>query len=591
MTSVILIHPTSLSSTTIPKPHSTSSTPTSTSPNLLNSTSIALPTRFPKDTQPQIVTSSENHSFLYHLGSHTIWEYDERQRRVSEIGVGNKDRAQKVVCLSKDVVLVCTTSGNGDGLKVMEKVDGRGWKCINTLEVPDGAITALAVNSTLTLVAVGSEHGELVVYDREKGSRMVVPLGKRLSGPVSPLLKFSPSLSSTLVLPSTTSPALLRLTLPNGTESQADIREIRPYGAAARGEITDVAFSPVAESADGVKKGGLCAILRQGGVGQMVALVGLDNPDSAAKLVSFGEVGLESLIFLDGATLAARSSKGTLLLKDLRALSKAPVEMSCGEPIAGTRVLPTLPRVPRPSLAPPSTTSSRRATILGENRNTSNMATPSAPPVPRIAEEKIKESPKSAVDVQKPQEKKVVWNEDERERIHATSAAQTTSGRTRIVSAPTTTHNQPPRAPRQSNSRSTSGPPVRTIASDAHRTQLLHGGGARGTTPIVEEDEEEEETASSHHGREEEPSVDLTWALKPVGERGSRGASPKLSDAEKMEEMRREIGNLQLDMLRMGRSLRNEIRKAVQPLLEEVKENREVIERQRREIERLRRGY
>lgn len=57
------------------------------------------------------------------------------------------------------------------------------------------------------------------------------------------------------------------------------------------------------------------------------------------------------------------------------------------------------------------------------------------------------------------------------------------------------------------------------------------------------------------------------------------------------EEMRREIANLQLDMLRMGRGLKNEIRAAVGPLVEEIRQNREVIAKQREEIERLRRGY
>lgn len=57
------------------------------------------------------------------------------------------------------------------------------------------------------------------------------------------------------------------------------------------------------------------------------------------------------------------------------------------------------------------------------------------------------------------------------------------------------------------------------------------------------------------------------------------------------EEMRREIANLQLDMLRMGRGLKNEIRAAVSPLVEEIRANRDVIARQREEIERLRRGY
>lgn len=57
------------------------------------------------------------------------------------------------------------------------------------------------------------------------------------------------------------------------------------------------------------------------------------------------------------------------------------------------------------------------------------------------------------------------------------------------------------------------------------------------------------------------------------------------------EEMRREIANLQLDMLRVGRGIKNEIRAAVGPLVEEIRSNREVIARQQAEIERLRRGY
>lgn len=57
------------------------------------------------------------------------------------------------------------------------------------------------------------------------------------------------------------------------------------------------------------------------------------------------------------------------------------------------------------------------------------------------------------------------------------------------------------------------------------------------------------------------------------------------------EEMRREIANLQLDMLRVGRGIKNEIRAAVGPLVEEIRSNREIIARQQAEIERLRRGY
>ncbi|BEI99803.1 hypothetical protein CcaverHIS631_0408460 [Cutaneotrichosporon cavernicola] len=58
-----------------------------------------------------------------------------------------------------------------------------------------------------------------------------------------------------------------------------------------------------------------------------------------------------------------------------------------------------------------------------------------------------------------------------------------------------------------------------------------------------------------------------------------------------VEELRREIGNLQMDMLRMGRGLKNEIRVAIAPLVDELRASRETIAAQQAEIERLRRGY
>lgn len=62
-------------------------------------------------------------------------------------------------------------------------------------------------------------------------------------------------------------------------------------------------------------------------------------------------------------------------------------------------------------------------------------------------------------------------------------------------------------------------------------------------------------------------------------------------DTLALETLRAEIANLQLDMLRMGRSLKNEIRAAVAPLVDEIKTSRDTIQRQQAEIERLRRGY
>jgi hypothetical protein len=43
-----------------------------------------------------------------------------------------------------------------------------------------------------------------------------------------------------------------------------------------------VVFSPVMESSDGRKKGGLCAVLREGGE---VALVGIDAPERYVGVV------------------------------------------------------------------------------------------------------------------------------------------------------------------------------------------------------------------------------------------------------------------------------------------------------------------
>ncbi|WOO81000.1 uncharacterized protein LOC62_03G004528 [Vanrija pseudolonga] len=90
-------------------------------------------------------------------------------------------------------------------------------------------------------------------------------------------------------------------------------------------------------------------------------------------------------------------------------------------------------------------------------------------------------------------------------------------------------------------------------------------------------------------------------AVEPIEEesispRSRRGSTPPEDrDApptwEAYDEMRREIANLQLDVLRMGRNLKNEIRSAISPLVDELRASREVIAKQQAEIERLRRGY
>lgn len=69
----------------------------------------------------------------------------------------------------------------------------------------------------------------------------------------------------------------------------------------------------------------------------------------------------------------------------------------------------------------------------------------------------------------------------------------------------------------------------------------------------------EEDSQGLEELEDRDPSVHLSWALrapsssKPV----DRDARAEERDSEwKMDEMRREIGNLQLDMLRMGRNLK-----------------------------------
>lgn len=78
-------------------------------------------------------------------------------------------------------------------------------------------------------------------------------------------------------------------------------------------------------------------------------------------------------------------------------------------------------------------------------------------------------------------------------------------------------------------------------------------------TPGLEEEPEQEPTTSrTDQKREAQPTTDagdvtVSWALNPPA---VRRVEETKDTNEAMDEMRREIGNLQLDLLRMGRSLR-----------------------------------
>ncbi|WVW86353.1 hypothetical protein I302_108397 [Kwoniella bestiolae CBS 10118] len=579
----LLTHPHSISLTALSKPL----------PSSITSTPLSLPSRFPSSSTPQVSISASGHIYLYCHSSHVIWEYDNKGKRISEISLPN-EKISRVLALGDKSVMVHLKGR--DELRVMEK--GVRWGCINTSQAPTGKLTVLVGNATSTLVAAGSDQGELVVFDQLKGERMVIPLDERVEGPISPLLTFSPSHPSTLLLPTSTS--LLRVNLPS-SKAAIDIKELP-----IKGDILDITFSPVIESSDGSKKGGLCAVLKSGGE---VALIGVDS-DSAPKMVSYGEE-LDSLVFVDGATLAGKTRTGSLLVKDLRSLPKAPVDITCPEAITSIKVLPNMPRSSRSSLAPSSTSSHRitSRTPLGE-REVGN--TPTPPAVPPLSKGKALVREVASTGTVKEQERKV--------RI----ASEMDKGKERVVSAPVI-----PKQPRQSTStlRSTSGPvlpnpAVRRIRSDSKlrsntptileeveevereagrresagsSSNLSDKAGSHSSSKVVDGKQTRETIDQDHQQEEEyrEPSVQLDWAFQPPISRSNADSKEEkvMSESEMIEELRRELGNLQMDMLRMGRGLRNEIRQATRPLIRELEENKEVMERQRREIDRLRRGY
>lgn len=127
--------------------------------------------------------------------------------------------------------------------------------------------------------------------------------------------------------------------------------------------------------------------------------------------------------------------------------------------------------------------------------------------------------------------------------------------------------------------RSISGP--MSTANQPVERRVRHsdmGSKPRMIEAIQEEEPEQSENAagpsSSRQGQpsssssqpepqedryKEEPSIDLTWALRPSAPRTQLPTMPiekDMTDKEKIAELRREIGNLQLDMLRMGRTFR-----------------------------------
>ncbi|WVF67281.1 hypothetical protein IAT40_002030 [Kwoniella sp. CBS 6097] len=611
-------------------------------PSSLSISSIALPSRFPSTSTPTLTLAPSGAIFVHSTSGHVVWEYDSKGRRISEMSFPG-DRTSRVLSLGrkagKDRVLV-GLRGN-EALKVMRKHEGK-WACIDTLQGPMGKLSALVTNRSSTLIAAGSTDGELVIFDLERGPRVVVPLSDRVTGPISHLA-FSPSTPNTLVLSDSTT--LLRLTIPSDPISPIDIRPLCSFSSDHNTKIVDVVFSPTTEN-QGVKKGDLCAVSSESGE---VALIGLDDVESTAQMISYGRSDLAGLVFLDEVTLAARTKNGSLLTKDVRAISEPPEEITCSEPILSVQILAPTSRSARPSTLAPSSTSSRRS-VLGENDHKTNMPTPPSAPklntgiksvqVERGKKETARPSSVSA-GIQKvsvdPRPARLAQEEKKVEK-RAVSAP--------VVSiAPAIKHLEPTaiesskvdRPPRVSGSRSISGPTASgsgistqsashkdsVASSSKHRVHIAplpsHAHTSRCTTSIsvIEEVDEDPHSAqpspqmevykqSGDLGRnpadcvdeyvgQKERSVHLDWVLtqpRPHAVNDAEvGPGSGMSDRERMEEMWREMMNLRLDMLRMKREHKHDLNKAVREIRDEMREDKALIENQRREIDRLRRGY
>jgi hypothetical protein len=83
-------------------------------------------------------------------------------------------------------------------------------------------------------------------------------------------IAFSPTLNSTLIIPSPTTSSLILL-----NASTSEIKLLNPFPKSTK-PIRGIAFSPVV-LVEGVIKGGLCAVVREGS--SEVGLVGLESPN------------------------------------------------------------------------------------------------------------------------------------------------------------------------------------------------------------------------------------------------------------------------------------------------------------------------
>jgi len=208
--------------------------------------------------------------------------------------------------------------------------------------------------------------------------------------------------------------------------------------------------------------------------------------------------------------IIGRTANGKVYLQHIDHSSNATVSMPIEQHITGVHVLAA------PAMPPANTSGVRRsasASALGESRNAANIQ--SLPPSQSGGDLKGKGKASS----------------------ECTKAV-------RVVSAPYRSQQAP--VPRPLSSRSASQPIIRQPRPSSSMAHL----------PAIQDEEEEEDIPATSRGVQHigDQSLDLTWALR-AGPATQTIPQPSL-DVNSAEELRREISNLQLDMLRMARGLK-----------------------------------
>ncbi|EJT45235.1 hypothetical protein A1Q1_06373 [Trichosporon asahii var. asahii CBS 2479] len=478
MSTTLLVHPTSLSLTTLPR--------------VGPSTALQFPTRFPKGAEPRTAMSPAGHTYLWADSLPVVWEYDSKGRRVGEIKLtSSRERVKAVGC--GEGVVIASTAGTG----IWKRVEGK-WTRTTELEQP---------LPFLALTKAG------LLYPSPEG------------------LTLHPLDSSTPTTFSLPSPA---------THISAS-----KTGRVAICSGTDLHFLTLSTGD--------------------VSTVSLPEP-------------VDSSTWIDGSNVAVRAS-GRLYL----VTSEGDVSETSLDPVLNIHVLP--PKRRPCSRASISTIGG--GNVLGES---------SAPNRP---DRRVSDIAHSAVSGEKGDKRRLVSapalpaierlrseNGTAKERTPKATPKNTRSS-PQSVRTGGTVRIQPldPQATRMGavieETASIASSPAGSVAS-----RRVSGDWATPTSHPAPGHSPHPSLSAPTQAAQLESPVSITDSSSNGYPEGSGGIS-----VVAFEEMRREIANLQLDMLRMGRGLKNEIRAAVSPLVEEIRANREVIAKQREEIERLRRGY